>query len=81
MQRKQKLAATSGYYGAINILSGYPPAENGRCSQGKANRHKTIPLRAGMSCFSDCGTTIFFERELRRFARVPAASSVERPKG
>jgi hypothetical protein len=59
MHRKQKLAATSRYYGAINILSGYPPAEYGRCSQGKANRHKTIPLRAGMSYFSDCGTTIF----------------------
>ena len=45
MQRKQKPAATIGYYEAIKILPGYPPAESGEALLGE-KRAITRPYRS-----------------------------------
>ena len=55
---RQEQAVTTGYHGAIIILSGQPRTEDLERLSGKARRNKTTHMRSSLSCLAACGTTI-----------------------
>jgi hypothetical protein len=55
---RQESAVTTGYHGAIIILSGQPRIKDLERLPRKARRNKTTPMRSSVSCLAACGTTI-----------------------
>ena len=58
MRGRQEPAVTTGYHGAIIILSGRPRTEDLEKLPVKARRHKTTPVQSSVSCLASCGATI-----------------------
>ncbi len=72
---RQGFAVTTGYHGVIIILSGYLPAEREALpEESEPSQDHTAAWQLGL--LLRLRSNYFFERELRRSVRMPAASSV-----
>jgi len=58
MRGRQEPAVTTGYHGAIIILSGRPRTEALEKLPGRSRRHKTTPVLRSVSFLAGCGPTI-----------------------
>ncbi len=63
MRGRQELSVTTGYHGAIIILSGRPRTEDLEKFTGKARRHKTTPVLYSVSFLAGCGKTISAQQD------------------